>query len=136
MPYRSAFSSFTQGRCPQCREGKIFKSSVFNLLKFKQMHDNCPVCKVKFESEPGFFWGAMYFSYALNVGLAIVVGVIFFNTYEDPPLGLMIGTVFGISAVASPFVFRLARLLMMYIASPYRRYRSDKASSSADASED
>lgn len=133
MPHRSAHSSFVQGRCPQCREGKIFKTSVFNILKFKQTHENCPVCKVKFESEPGFFWGAMYFSYALNVGLAIIVGVIFFNSYEDPPLGLMIGTVLGISAVASPLVFRVARLLMMYIASPYRRYRGNVESSSEDS---
>ena len=67
----------------------------------------------------------MYFSYALNVGLAIVVGVIFFRIYEDPPLGIMIGTVLGISAVASPLVFRLARLLMMYIAAPYRKYKGN-----------
>ncbi len=126
MAQPSALNSFVSGRCPQCREGKIFKSSVFNLLKFKQAYENCPHCGVKFESEPGFFWGAMYFSYALNVGLAIIMGVFFFNVYEDPPLGLMVGTVLGVSALASPLVFRLARLLMMYIAAPYRRYRPSK----------
>ena len=125
MGPRSALSSFVQGRCPQCREGKIFKSSVFNLLKFRKAHEHCPHCGVKFESEPGFFWGAMYFSYALNVGLAIIMGVIFFKLYEDPPYGLMVVTVLGVSALASPFVFRLARLLMMYVAAPYRKYKAN-----------
>lgn len=65
----------------------------------------------------------MYFSYALNVGVAIITGVTFFSLYEDPPLGAMIGTVLGISVISSPLVFRLARLLMMYIAAPYRKYK-------------
>ena len=126
MAHRSAFTSFMSGRCPQCRQGKVFKSSVFNLMKFRQAHEHCPSCGVKFESEPGFFWGAMYFSYALNVGLAIIMGIIFFKLYEDPPLGLMVGTVLAVSAIASPFVFRLARMLMMYIAAPYRKYKEIK----------
>ncbi|MFY0643052.1 MAG: DUF983 domain-containing protein [Bacteroidia bacterium] len=122
MAHRSGINAFLGGRCPQCRKGKIFKYSVFNFLNFKKTHIHCPHCRVKFESEPGFFWGAMYFSYALNVGLAIFMGVLFFNLYEDPPLTPMVLVVLGVSAVASPFVFRLARLLMMYIASPYRKF--------------
>ena len=123
MAKPSVISAFMQGKCPQCRDGKIFKHSVFNFSKFKQTYERCPTCNVKYESEPGFFWGAMYFSYALNVGIAIITGIIFFNLYEDPPLGPMIFTVLGVSVVFSPLIFRLARLLMMYIASPYRRYK-------------
>ncbi|MBR9859469.1 DUF983 domain-containing protein [bacterium] len=123
MSTPSALSSFLKGKCPQCREGNIFKTSVFNIRRFKETHEHCPVCHVRFESEPGFFWGAMYFSYALNVGVAIVTGVIFFSLNDDPPLGAMIGTVLGISVFFSPLVFRLARLLMMYIAAPYRKYK-------------
>ena len=119
----SRFKSFVEARCPQCQEGRIFKHSVFNILKFKQANEHCPHCGVKFESEPGFFWGAMYFSYALNVGLAICAGIIFFNIYEDPPLTPMALTVLGVSVVLSPFVFRLARLLMMYLVAPYRHYK-------------
>ena len=31
------------------------------------MNDPCPVCGLVFEREPGYFLGAMYFSYALAV---------------------------------------------------------------------
>ena len=39
------------------------------------MHERCPVCGLKFEREPGYFLGAMYFSYLLSIppGLVIVL---------------------------------------------------------------
>jgi hypothetical protein len=35
------------------------------------MHEQCPVCGLRFEREPGYFTGAMYLSY----GVAIVATV-------------------------------------------------------------
>ena len=39
------------------------------------MHARCPVCGLKYEREPGYFLGAMYFSYVLSIPpvLAIVL---------------------------------------------------------------
>ena len=48
-------------RCPECRRGKVFA----NL--FLKMNPTCPVCGLKFEREPGYFLGAMYFSYAMAI---------------------------------------------------------------------
>lgn len=31
------------------------------------MCERCPICDLKFEREPGYFLGAMYFSFALGV---------------------------------------------------------------------
>ena len=31
------------------------------------MHDECPECGVSFEREPGFYYGAMYFSYGIGL---------------------------------------------------------------------
>jgi hypothetical protein len=33
------------------------------------MNAQCPVCDLRFEREPGYFLGAMYFSYALSIPL-------------------------------------------------------------------
>ncbi|MFZ0417676.1 MAG: DUF983 domain-containing protein [Candidatus Sulfotelmatobacter sp.] len=52
-------------RCPRCREGNIFRYSIFR--GFPKMHERCPVCDLKFEREPGYFLGAMYVSYALGL---------------------------------------------------------------------
>ena len=87
------------------------------------MHDHCPSCNVKFESEPGFFWGAMYFSYAYSVASFIIIGFFFFTYSDDVNLGYYIGTVIAFTVLTSPISYRMSRLMMMYIAAPYRRYR-------------
>ncbi|MCG3134274.1 MAG: hypothetical protein HMLKMBBP_01567 [Planctomycetes bacterium] len=53
-------------RCPRCRTGAVFASLV-------RMHRECPDCALPFEREPGYFLGAMYFSYALAVAAAAPV---------------------------------------------------------------
>ncbi len=119
----SALGSFLAGKCPQCREGKVFKHPISKLTKFKEMNQHCPKCGVRFESEPGFFWGAMYFSYAINVAMFILVGFFFFMFSDDVNLTVFITTLVVLSLVTSPISFRLSRLFMMYIAAPYRSFK-------------
>ncbi|MEY4912742.1 MAG: hypothetical protein RL025_569, partial [Bacteroidota bacterium] len=38
------------------------------------MHQDCPHCGFHFEIEPGFFWGAMYISYAFSVAVSVTFG--------------------------------------------------------------
>lgn len=114
--------AFTAARCPQCHTGKIFKHSPFHPLKFNETVEHCPACGVKIEPEPGFFWGAMYFSYALVVALVVSIGIVMFSVYDDPPLGILLGVVLGILFLLLPFIFRLSRLLMIYITAPYRKF--------------
>ena len=52
-------------RCPRCRLGKIFPRSVF--WGVPKMHERCPVCGLRFEREPGYFLGAMYFSFFMGI---------------------------------------------------------------------
>jgi uncharacterized protein (DUF983 family) len=54
-------------RCPRCREGRIFRYSIFR--GFPKMHERCSVCDLKFQREEGYFLGAMYISF----GMALVV---------------------------------------------------------------
>ncbi|PCJ67897.1 MAG: DUF983 domain-containing protein [Bacteroidetes bacterium] len=118
----SGLSAFIGGKCPQCRKGNVFTHKGTNLRHFRDMNTHCPSCKVKFESEPGFFWGAMYFSYAYSVASFIIIGFFFFTLSDDVHLGYYIGTVIAYTLVTSPMSFRLSRLLMMYIAAPYRTF--------------
>ena len=61
----STLASIFQQRCPRCRIGRIFQSSIFR--GFPKMCERCSICDLKFEREPGYFLGAMYFSFALGV---------------------------------------------------------------------
>jgi uncharacterized protein (DUF983 family) len=119
----SGIGSFLAGKCPQCRDGNVFTHKATNLKHFKEMHTHCPSCGVKFESEPGFFWGAMYFSYVYSVASFIIIGFFFFTLSDDVNLGYYIGTVIAFTLITSPLSYRLSRLMMMYIAAPYRRFR-------------
>jgi len=39
------------GRCPRCRQGKIYR-------RLFSMHEHCSVCRLKFQREQGYFLGA------------------------------------------------------------------------------
>jgi uncharacterized protein (DUF983 family) len=103
-----------EGKCPRCRKGDIFKSSATSLSKFHQMHENCPVCGLKYEREPGFFVGAMYVNYAFSVAIIITVGVslTIFNIYN---LYIFMFTVIGIILLLLPFLFRYSRILYLHL---------------------
>ena len=123
----SALIALIKGECPQCRDGKVFTNKATNLRKFKNMHENCPSCGVRFESEPGFFWGAMYFSYAYSVASFILIGFFFFKLSDVVNLTHYVLSVIIFTLITSPLSFRMSRLLMMYIAAPYRKYQKPKA---------
>lgn len=60
-------------KCPRCHKGKVFENN--NPYSFKNaftMNDSCSECHLKYEREPGFFYGALYVSYALMSGIFIV----------------------------------------------------------------
>ena len=40
------------------------------------MHQQCPVCDLKFEREPGYFLGAMYISYGLALLTIALIGLV------------------------------------------------------------
>jgi uncharacterized protein (DUF983 family) len=69
----STLSSILHQRCPRCRVGSIFRSSIFRGLP--KMYERCAVCGLKFEREPGYFLGAMYISYGLALGTITVLAV-------------------------------------------------------------
>lgn len=75
----SAFSGILHQLCPRCREGRIFRASIFT--GFPRMYEVCPECGLKFEREEGYFLGAMYISYALALitilGLAALLWYFF-----------------------------------------------------------
>ena len=55
----SKLHAMINARCPHCHEGRLFKYKWWNLLNFAQMHENCHNCDLRYEVEPGFFYGAM-----------------------------------------------------------------------------
>jgi uncharacterized protein (DUF983 family) len=112
--------SLLQGKCPRCQSGKIFKSNATNISKFTDMFQNCPVCDLRFEIEPGFFWGAMYVSYAMTTGMMLVLGALTFFIGHDPDFWWYVSIICGTVILSTPLLYRYARIMMLYFFSPIR----------------
>jgi uncharacterized protein (DUF983 family) len=105
---RRWLAALLRGRCPRCRDGKVFRGSV-------SMYPTCPHCGLRFEREQGYFVGAMYISYFAAV---VVLTLLFWAvSLFEPSLSfeaaLVAATVLFLPFV--PAVFRYSRLLWMYV---------------------
>ena len=77
------------------------------------MNRTCPVCHIAFEREPGYFLGAMYFSYAFGVTLVAPLVVVGVARGWDP---LVVGCASIVElTLLSPLVFRYSRVCWMYM---------------------
>jgi len=114
MSQKSGFAAALAGKCPQCRKGDMFQYPLAKVSKFTKMNNECASCGLRFEVEPGFFIGAMYFSYGVTVALLIAVGLAlyFLNLTE---LYTYIISVVLINALLMPFIFRYSRISFLYL---------------------
>jgi uncharacterized protein (DUF983 family) len=103
-------------KCPKCGEGDIFKKQSFirNMVS-PVMYKECNHCNHVYEKESGFFWGAMFVSYALTIAQAVATFIIcsfFFNDMFDDRIIWIIGLIIVLLVNVN---FKYARILWMYI---------------------
>jgi len=96
-----------KGLCPQCRKSRVFAGAM-------KMNDRCPSCGIAFSREPGYFTGAMYFSYILGVGVILV----FFLALALLTRGWIFTRLLLVAGLLFipfiPAVFRHSRILWIY----------------------
>lgn len=114
MPKKSSAGAILYGKCPKCRQGDIFKYPAWHITSFSKMHSHCPVCGTQYEREPGFFFGAMYISYAFSVAIFIAVGL-FLSFFGDFRLEVYLLVVVGVVVLLLPPVFRYSRILFLHL---------------------
>jgi uncharacterized protein (DUF983 family) len=97
--------------CPRCREGEIFRKSVWLL---PGMYERCPVCGLKFEREDGYFLGAMYIGYGLGVGAIALLATL---VWELSGWSLVKSAVWGtvLFLPLAPVLTWMARVLWIYM---------------------
>ncbi len=78
------------------------------------MNESCPVCKADLDQEPGFYWGAMFVSYALMVAFSFINFIIFYFMFGWLSTEFMIVNTVLMCLVVPP-VFRLSRTLWLYM---------------------
>ena len=114
-PPRSRLRAMAEARCPRCREGKMFLYPAWNLRRFDEMRETCPVCGLAFEIEVGFYYGAMYVNYGFTVMIFFLAGFGLYHLAGDPPVWVYALTVIATVLLLMPWLYRYSRVLMLHL---------------------
>jgi hypothetical protein len=77
------------------------------------MHEKCPHCGADFQNEPGFYYGAMFVSYAITVAIFVACWVAL-RVLVDPSIGMYMLVIVIASIIFAPINFRLSRITWLY----------------------
>lgn len=118
----SEIKSAIEARCPRCRTGHLFNSSLLS-FKGSRMLEKCPACELKFEKEPGYFYVAMYVSYVLVVAELVTacVGTYILSGALDSPWPYVI-VALTVTILLAPFNSRYSRVILLYWMTPSFRF--------------
>lgn len=123
----SKIYSIFKAKCPVCHEGDVYESKqVYNLRKFDKMHERCAYCNHKFEIEQGFWYGAMYVSYALTVAFSVASFVLTYLIYPEADAWLYFGLIVFVLIGLMPVTYRLSRLIWMNMFTSYDPLKAKK----------
>jgi uncharacterized protein (DUF983 family) len=117
IPKGNIFYSIFYNKCPRCQETNVFINKSPYKKGFMQAHTHCSNCGLKYEQETGFFYGAMYVSYALTVAFSVAVFVAYyvfslifkceFNALDYLIINMLALLIF------TPIMFRLSRMVWL-----------------------
>jgi uncharacterized protein (DUF983 family) len=95
-------------RCPRCRRGAMFRSLFV-------MNENCPDCTLDFDrGDPGYFTGAMYFSYLMAVPLIALLTLIVYLIVPGWSWLRLVGVATLACSPLIPWIWQYSRVLWVY----------------------
>jgi uncharacterized protein (DUF983 family) len=123
-PKVSQWSGFVNCKCPRCRIGNVFIGSSYS-RKGQEMEVSCSACGLRYERETGYFYVAMFVSYAFNCAEMISVCVAAYILGLElitKNIWYYVALIIGISIVLAPFNYRYSRMVLLYWLSPGLHY--------------
>jgi uncharacterized protein (DUF983 family) len=117
----SVFASMVALKCPQCHKGDLFKKpGLYTISGMGDMYDRCPKCNLKYEQEPGFWWGSMYLNYGYSVAIVLPAFLLFKVIFGMSFYGSLVFAG-AILTIMIPAVFRFGRSSWLYWFGKYKR---------------
>ena len=105
-------------KCPKCHQGMFWHKNnpYLNVFKNnKQANSECNKCLLKYEIEPGFWFGAMYVSYAIAVAFLLIFGLILYSLFENIDMITLVITLSFLVIIFSPINHFFSRLIWINI---------------------
>ena len=84
----------------------------YHLRQTAVMHRNCPACGLDFIPEPGYYYGAMYVSYAFTIAVGVSVFVANYVLYWAG-IYWYLGLLTAVLLIMAPWTFRTARVIWL-----------------------
>jgi uncharacterized protein (DUF983 family) len=91
----------------------------------QQMHKTCSHCDLTYEREPGYFYVAMFVSYAFNVAQMVTAAVAISVLTGSHNPWLYVTIILAIAVILSPFNFRYSRVILLYWLTPGLHYHPE-----------
>jgi len=127
----STFKSISQCTCPRCHTGRMFvKGKLTKPGSLFIMNKSCEHCNQSFEPEPGYYFGAMFISYAINTALFISIWVLLELIYPSYSLTLLLSLIIVSAILLFPYIFRVSRSMWIAIFIPYKGGKQELKESS------
>ena len=134
MKKGSKLYSIFRFKCPQCHEGEFLETrNVYNLKKAGNLKERCSECGCKYSKEPGFYYGAMYVSYAFGVALWVATWVATSVLWPDYPAWFLILLIVVEMVVLGPYLYALSKITWANLFISYKGGNSQKRASESES---
>jgi uncharacterized protein (DUF983 family) len=111
----SKLNSILTGSCPRCQEESMYKGkNPYNPSETIKLNEQCSHCGLHYTIEPSFFYGAMYVSYGLGVGIGVASFVIT-NLLLGYGLKIAFLSIGVALVILMPIIMRLSRNIWINI---------------------
>jgi hypothetical protein len=99
-------------KCPHCHRGEFMVSrNPYDLANTGDLMPGCTVCHRKFSTEPGFYYGGMFVSYALAIAQSVFIYVIVLVLFPATTQTTRLLWVLGGLVVFSPVLYAWSKAL-------------------------
>jgi uncharacterized protein (DUF983 family) len=104
-------------KCPRCRKGSLFTGPL-RIKNALEMPTHCAHCGLKFEPEPGFYYGAMFVSYIFIGFFSLAfIGICLLGFKLS--VGVSFGLLILVLSIGFLWNLRFARSLYIHLLTKY-----------------
>ncbi len=104
--------SIIKFKCPYCHEGEFFQSkNPYNLKQMGEVRKACCTCGGKFSTEPGFYQGSYYVTYALGVAVFVTFWVATVVLWKDYDPVIFCAIFVGAFLMLTPLLYALSKII-------------------------
>ncbi|CAN5578427.1 DUF983 domain-containing protein [soil metagenome] len=112
--------SIFKQKCPRCLEGDLFiDPNPYHLKETSNMYEHCPKCNLTYAAEPGYWYGAMYVSYAFTVALAVGLFLLYYLFFSSLGIAWYLGGLTVTLLGLAPWTFRTSRAIWLNFFNKY-----------------